>query len=75
MSSDEYRYKATCVDCGHEGVQVSRTDERGNTDDSWEGFDTVPASDYEFHRKRSDGPRPVCKCGSKNVVIGNTPLS
>ncbi|EJM09775.1 hypothetical protein PMI21_05507 [Pseudomonas sp. GM18] len=75
MSWDERRYKATCSDCGHEGVQIWRSDEWGRTEERWEGFNTVPANDYELYRKRSEAIIPVCKCGSRNVVTDRTPLS
>ncbi len=70
MSWDESRYKATCSACGHEGIQVKRSDDWGRTEERWEGFDTTPANDYEYYRKRSDALVPVCKCGSKNIAVG-----
>ena len=68
MSWDESRHKATCRDCGHEGVYVSRTNDWGSTDDRWEGFDTVPENEYEYLRKRSEAQVPVCNCGSRNII-------
>ncbi|WP_152973131.1 hypothetical protein [Pseudomonas asplenii] len=70
MSWDERRFKATCSDCGHEGVQVIRSDDWGRTEQSWEGFDTVSAEDYEHHRGRSEALVPICKCKCKNIIIG-----
>ena len=70
MSWDESRYKATCNACGHEGVQVRRSNELGVPDDRWEGFETVPANDYEYYRKRSEAHVPVCHCKSKDIVVG-----
>ncbi|VVO78958.1 hypothetical protein PS870_01688 [Pseudomonas fluorescens] len=75
MSWDESRYRAICRDCGHEGVQVSRSDDWGRTEALWEGFNTTPANDYELHRKHSDEQAPICKCGSRNVIISNIPLT
>lgn len=75
MSWDESKYKATCSDCGHEGVQVWRSDDWGRTEERWEGFNIVPANDYELYRKRSEATIPMCKCGSRNVVTDRTPLS
>jgi hypothetical protein len=70
MSWDENRYKAICRDCGHEGVRISLSDDWGKTEERWSGFETVPASDYEYHRGRSEARVPVCKCGSKSINIG-----
>lgn len=70
MSWDENRYKATCHECGHEGMRISRSNDSGRTDEHWIGFETIPASDYEYHRGRSEARVPVCKCGSKNIIIG-----
>ncbi len=70
MSWSDSSRKATCRDCGHEGVQVSSSDDFGRTEEHWQGFDTVPASDYEYYRGRSEARVPVCKCGSKNIIIG-----
>lgn len=69
MSWDETRHKATCSQCGHDGVQINRSDDWGRSETSWEGFDTVPASDYEYHRGRSEALVPKCKCGSKSISI------
>lgn len=70
MSWDESRYIATCSACGHEGIQVSRSNDHGETVDWWEGFEAVPASEYEYHRKRSERYVPICKCKSQSIVIG-----
>lgn len=70
MSWDESRYTATCSSCGHEGVEVSRSDDWGNSETRWEGFATVPASDYEYYRGRSEARVPECKCGSKSILRG-----
>jgi hypothetical protein len=71
MSWDENRYKATCGVCGHEGVQIRRSNDHGQSDDRWEGFDTVPANEYEYHRKRSEARVPVCNCKSQNIIVGS----
>ncbi|MNP82360.1 hypothetical protein D3C76_1809700 [compost metagenome] len=75
MSWIETRYKATCTDCGHEGVQIWRSDDWGRTEERWEGFSTILANNYEFYRKRSEAMIPVCKCGSRNVITSNIPLT
>ena len=70
MSWDESCYKATCSACGHSGIEVTSSDDWGNSKTRWEGFDTVPASDYEYYRGRSEALVPVCKCGSKSILRG-----
>jgi len=70
MSWDENHYKATCRSCGHVGIKVVRSDELGNTENRWSGFDTVAASDYEHLRRRSESHVPICNCGSKSIVTG-----
>lgn len=70
MSCSDSSRKAICRSCGHEGVYTSSSDERGRTEEHWQGFETVPASDYEYFRGRSEARIPVCKCGSKNIIIG-----
>ncbi len=70
MSWDESRRKATCAQCGHQGVQIARSDDWGRSEDRWDGFDTVPANDYEYHRGRSQAHVPICKCGSRSIEIG-----
>ncbi len=74
MSWSDNSRKATCGSCGHEGVCIRSSDDWGRTEERWHGFDTVPASDYEYYRGRSEARVPVCKCGSKNIIIGS-PIS
>lgn len=70
MSTDEYRYVATCQECGHEGVEIWRSDERANDTSTWVGFDTEPADPYLVFRQRAAPFRPVCECGSRNIARG-----
>lgn len=70
MGWDESRHKATCGSCGHEGVQVRRSNDYGESDDRWEGFATVPAKECDYHRKRSGARVPVCNCKSQNIIVG-----
>lgn len=70
MSTDEYRYKASCQACGREGVEVQRSDESANETSEWIGFENEPADPYLVHRKRVTPYRAVCECGSRDIVRG-----
>lgn len=67
MSTDTNRFKAICISCKHEGVEIEVSDESGRTETRWEGFDTYPASDYEVQRIRCAPLKPVCACGGKDI--------
>ena len=70
MSTDEYRYVATCQACGREGVEVKRSDEEANETSEWIGFINEPADPYLVHRKRVAPFRAACACGSRDIVRG-----
>ena len=70
MSTDEYRYVASCQACGREGVEVRRSDESANETSEWIGFENEPADPYFVHRKRVTQYRAVCECGSQDIVRG-----
>ena len=72
MSWEYSRYEAKCEDCEHEGVCIQGDDDWGRSSTSWEGFDNVAPDSNEVYRKRTDSreSRPICKCGSKRIVVG-----
>ena len=70
MSTDEYRYVATCQACDHEGIEVKRSDEEANETSEWVGFISEPADPYLVLRKRVAPFRAVCECGSRDIIRG-----
>ena len=72
MSTDEYRYVASCQACGREGVEVRRSDESANETSEWIGFINEHADPDLVHRKRVARIRAACKCGSRDIVRGES---
>ena len=70
MSTDEYRYVASCQACGREGVEVRRSDEGANETSEWIGFINEPAAPDLVHRKKVAPFRAACECGSRDIVRG-----
>jgi len=72
MGWEYSRYIATCSACGHEGVCIKGDDDWNRSSTSWEGFENLPADRNSVARMRSDSrdSRPVCKCGSRDIIVG-----
>lgn len=72
MGWDYARYIATCKQCGHQGVCIRGDDDWMRTSTSWEGFSQIEPDPTAVGRKRASPQdmRPVCKCGSYNITVG-----
>lgn len=73
MGWEYSRYIATCSVCGHEGVCIKGDDDWNRSSTSWEGFENLAADPNAVARLRADSRdnRPVCKCGSRDIVVGS----
>ena len=72
MSWEHSKYKAKCVQCGHEGYCIRSSDDWGRSQTRWEGFTNEEPDTTAVGRKRLDrrDMSAVCKCGSKNIEVG-----
>lgn len=73
MSWEHSKYKAKCVQCGHEGFCIRSSDDWNRSGTSWEGFENVEPDATAVSRKRVDrrDSQPVCKCGSNKIEVGD----
>ena len=72
MSWEYFKYEVVCGECGKTGFRIDGSNDWGQSETRWEGFENLPPNWYEVGRKKvgADDMRPRCTCGSTKIIVG-----